>query len=139
MFFCLSTLHLVLWLSTLAFINAPPLFTSRCWTAAYKPHSRLLIISPSICEYTGNIWWGGKLLHFKGDRGLGNVDICSIVREVLGIRKHYGRVSMTAKGPLPFAAPIQFGARDSRLLLHSVSIEGDPTQRSRSESALAGR
>ena len=67
------------------------------------------------------------------------MDICSIVREVLGVGKHYSRVSMTAKGPLSLAAPIQFGARDSRLLLHYVSIEGDPTQRSRPESAPAGR
>lgn len=44
---------------------------------------------------------------------------------------------MTAKGLLRFAAPIQFGARESRLLLHYTSIEGDPTQRSRSESAPA--
>jgi len=67
------------------------------------------------------------------------MNICSTFREVLGMRKNYSRVSVTAKGPLPFAAPIQFGARDSQLLLHYVSIEGDSTQRSRSESAPAGR
>ena len=85
------------------------------------------------------IYGGGKLFHFKGDRGLENVDICGIVREVLGIRKHHSRISMTAKGTLQFAAPIQFGAMDSRLLLHYVIIEGDPSQRSRPESAPAGR